>query len=204
MGKQTKSQHLREKMRTAAKQPKQAKLDNIPKLPNKAPAKPVGDGQKKQITITEIAAVTREDELALRIGCKLFPSRATFSKITSDLYFDGKKMGSTRLAIIQGPLATDGSEVTSVLDMKGISSGAHIIRVEMYELWSSGEKLTSASKEVTIEYVPLKREDRLIEVPIIKSIAGTGLAIVSDHEKSIYREIEKEMRRDSFSRRDNW
>jgi hypothetical protein len=74
----------------------------------------------------------------------------------------------------------------------------------MYELWSSGEKLTSASKEVTIEYVPLKREDRLIEVPIIKSIAGTGLAIVSDHEKSIYREIEKEMRRDSFSRRDNW
>ena len=191
-------------MRTAAKQPKQAKLDNIPKLPNKAPAKPVGDGQKKQITITEIAAVTREDELALRIGFKLFPSRATFSKITSDLYFDGKKMGSTRLAIIQGPLATDGSEVTSVLDMKGISSGAHIIRVEMYELWSSGEKLTSASKEVTIEYVPLKREDRLIEVPIIKSIAGTGLAIVSDHEKSIYREIEKEMRRDSFSRRDNW
>jgi hypothetical protein len=142
--------------------------------------------------------------LALRIGFKLFPSRATFSKITSDLYFDGKKMGSTRLAIIQGPLATDGSEVTSVLDMKGISSGAHIIRVEMYELWSSGEKLTSASKEVTIEYVPLKREDRLIEVPIIKSIAGTGLAIVSDHEKSIYREIEKEMRRDSFSRRDNW
>jgi hypothetical protein len=204
MGKPTKSQHLREKMRTAAKQPKQAKLDNIPKLPNKAPAKPVGDGQKKQITITEIAAVTREDELALRIGFKLFPSRATFSKITSDLYFDGKKMGSTRLAIIQGPLATDGSEVTSVLDMKGISSGAHIIRVEMYELWSSGEKLTSASKEVTIEYVPLKREDRLIEVPIIKSIAGTGLAIVSDHEKSIYREIEKEMRRDSFSRRDNW
>jgi len=204
MGKPTKSQHLREKLRTAAKQPKQAKLDNIPKLPNKAPAKPVGDGQKKQITITEIAAVTREDELALRIGFKLFPSRATFSKITSDLYFDGKKMGSTRLAIIQGPLATDGSEVTSVLDMKGISSGAHIIRVEMYELWSSGEKLTSASKEVTIEYVPLKREDRLIEVPIIKSIAGTGLAIVSDHEKSIYREIEKEMRRDSFSRRDNW
>ena len=204
MGKPTKSQHLREKMRTAAKQPKQAKLDNIPKLPNKAPAKPVGDGQKKQITITEIAAVTREDELALRIGFKLFPSRATFSKITSDLYFDGKKMGSTRLAIIQGPLATDGSEVTSVLDMKGISSGAHIIRVEMYELWSSGEKLTSASKEVTIEYVPLKREDRLIEVPIIKSVAGTNLAIVSDFEKNIYREIEKEMKRDSFSRRDKW
>jgi len=204
MGKPTKSQHLREKMRTAAKQPKQAKLDNIPKLPNKAPAKPVGDGQKKQITITEIAAVTREDELALRIGFKLFPSRATFSKITSDLYFDGKKMGSTRLAIIQGPLATDGSEVTSVLDMKGISSGAHIIRVEMYELWSSGEKLTSASKEVTIKYVPLKREDRLIEVPIIKSVAGTNLAIVSDFEKNIYREIEKEMKRDSFSRRDKW
>jgi hypothetical protein len=204
MGKPTRSQHLREKMRADAKQPKQTKIDDIPKLPNKAHAKPVGNGQKKQITITEIAAVTREDELALTIGFKLFPSRATFSKITSDLYFNGKKMGSTRLAIIQGPLATDVSEFTSVLDMKGISSGSHTVRVEMYELWSSGEKLTSASKEVTIKYIPVKREDRLIEVPIIKSIAGKGLAIVSDHEKNIYREIEKEMKRDSVSRRDNW
>lgn len=70
-------------------------------------------------------------------------------------------------------------------------SGSRVIRVEMYELWSSGEKLTSAAKEATIKYVPLKRDDRLIEVPIIKSVAGTGISIVSDHEKSIYREIEK-------------
>ena len=88
--------------------------------------------------------------------------------------------------------------------MKGISSGSHTIRVEMYELWSSGEKLTSAYREVTFEYVPMRREDRLIEVPIIKSIAGTGLTIVSNNEKSIYREIEKEMKRDSVSRRDSW
>jgi hypothetical protein len=204
MGKLTRSQHLREKMRADAKQPKQTRIDDIPKLPKKASAKPVGEGQKKQITITEVVAVTREDELALRIGFKLFPSRAAFSKVTSVLYFNGKKMGFTCLAIIQGPLATDVSEFTSVLDMKGISSGSHTIRVEMYELWSSGEKLTSASKEVTIEYIPVRREDRLIEVPIIKSVAGTGLAIVSDHEKNIYREIEKEMKRDSFSRRDSW
>ena len=88
--------------------------------------------------------------------------------------------------------------------MTGIEKGQHIIRVEMYELWSSEEKLTSTSKEVTIEYVPLKKEDRLIRIPIVKSSAGADLAIISDTEKNIYREIEKQMKRESESRRDYW
>jgi len=74
----------------------------------------------------------------------------------------------------------------------------------MYELWSSGEKLTSASKEVTIEYVPVKREGRLIRIPTIKSAAGAGLEILSDTERSIYKEIEEEMRKDSDGKRDYW
>jgi hypothetical protein len=45
-------------------------------------------------------------------------------------------------------------------------------------------------------------KDRLIEIPILKSGAGTGVAIVSDYENNIYRELEKETKRDSVSRRD--
>jgi hypothetical protein len=88
--------------------------------------------------------------------------------------------------------------------MTGIGKGQHILRVEMYELWDSGEKLTFASKEVTVEYVPLRREDRLIKVPTVKSVAGADLAIVSDTQKDIYREIEEDMKRESESKRDNW
>jgi hypothetical protein len=65
-------------------------------------------------------------------------------------------------------------------------------------------KNTNTSKEVTIEYVPLKREDRLIRVPIVKSVAGTDLVVVSDSEKNIYSEIEEDMKKEVISRRDPW
>jgi hypothetical protein len=74
----------------------------------------------------------------------------------------------------------------------------------MYELWSSGEKLTSASKEATIEYVPVKKEDRLILVPIVKSVAGADLTIVSESQKNIYRQIEEIKKKENISKRDEW
>jgi hypothetical protein len=88
--------------------------------------------------------------------------------------------------------------------MKGIAAGSHTIRVEMYELWSSGEKLTCTAKEATIEYVPVRREDRLIKVPIVKSVAGADLTVVTDSEKDIYREIDDSMRNEEASKRDEW
>ena len=63
----------------------------------------------------------------------------------------------------------------------------------MYEPWASGEKLTTISKEVCFDYVPVKREDRLIRVPIVKSVAGADLHIVSETQKNIYSEIEEEL-----------
>lgn len=204
MVKSTKSQRMREKIRADIKRSKQTTLGNMLEANKTEPAITAAPGQKKQIEIAEIDTSTREDELVLKVGFRLLPSRTAFSRVTSDVYFDEHKIGSLRLRIIQGPLATDESEFSSVLDMTGIGKGQHILKVEMYELWSSGEKLTSASKEVTIEYVPIKREDRLIKVPIIKSVAGAGLVIVSESEKTIYREIEEEMKRGSLSRRDNW
>ncbi len=204
MGKSTKTQRLREKMRSDIKRSKQTTLGNSPEIHNAGPPKADAPEQKKQIEITEISTSTREDELALKVGFRLLPSRTAFSRVTSDLYFDEQKIDSLRLRILQGPLAADDSEFTSVLDMTGINQGQHKLRVEMYELWASSEKLTCTSREVTIEYVPLKREDRLINVPIVKSVAGADLTIVSDAERNIYREIEEEMKKGSVSKRDYW
>jgi hypothetical protein len=183
---------------------KQLTLDSLPNAPKKESAEVPSSIQKKQIIITEIFALTKEDELALKIGFKLLPSKTAFSKLKSNLWFDDQQISSVSIGIPQSPLATDAFEINPVLDMKGITAGSHTTKVEMYELWSSGEKLNYISKEVTVEYIPKSREDRLIRIPIVKSIAGTGLAVVSDSDKSIYHEIEDSMKKESVSKRDEW
>jgi len=204
MGKSTRTLRLREKTSRDVKQSKQTTLDSPRELPEKESAQAVTSEQKRQIVLTEIATLTKEDELALRVEFRLLPSKTAFSKISADLYFDDQKLNSLRINILQSSLApTDAFELTPVLDMKGISAGSHIIKVEMYVLWS-GEKLACASKEVVVEYTPRSKENRLIRVPTVKSIAGTDLAIVTDSQKSIYREIEENMKKELFSKRDEW
>ena len=204
MNKSTKLKRLRERTHADVKHSKQSTLENLPKAHKAEIPKAAVPEKKKQIKITEISTDTRENELILKIGFRLLPSRTAFSRLTSDLYFDDEKIDSLRLRIFQGPLATNSSEFSSVLDMTGIGKGQHSLRVEMYELWDSGEKLTHTSKEVIIEYVPLRREERLIKVPTIKSSAGANLAIVTDSEKNIYREIEENMKKEAASKRNGW
>ena len=204
MVKSTKTLRLRERMRADIKHSKQTTLGNLPEHHIDESAKAAVPEQRKHIEIMDISTSTREDELILKIGFKLLPSRTAFSRVTSDLFFDEVKIDSLRLRILQGPLATDDSEFSSVMDLTGIAGGQHSLRVEMFEVWSSGEKLTNASREVTVEHVPLRREDRLTRVPIVKSVAGADLVIVLDSEKNIYREMEENMKKDSTSKRDKW
>lgn len=192
------------KIPKSLKASKQLTLDSLPNAPKKESVEVTASMQKKQIIITEIVAVTKEDELALKVGFKLLPSKTAFSKVRSNLWFDDQQISSVSISIPQSPLAADDFELTPVLDMKGICAGSHTIKVEMYELWSSGEKLSSTSKEVTVEYVPQTKESKLREIPIVKSVAGTDLAVVSESEKSIYHEIEETMKKEMVSKRDEW
>jgi hypothetical protein len=173
-------------------------------MPQKESCKMVDTNQKKQIAITEIDTVTKEDELVLRVGFKLYPSRTSFSKVKADLYFDKRNLDSVLISIPQSPLVRDSFEFTPTLDMTGISAGSYIIKVEMHEFLPSGEKLNCTFKEVTVDYVPVTRKDRLIEVPIVKSVSGTDLVIFSDSEKDIYREIEETIKKELISERDSW
>ena len=183
---------------------KQLTLDNLPNVSKKEPENTTKSIQEKQIKITDIAAVTGEDELALKIDFKLIPSKTAFSKIQSNLWFDNQQINSISIRIPQSTLAKDEFELTPVLDMKGITAGSYTLRVEMYELWSDGEKLSFAQKDVTIEYVPKTKASSLIKIPTVKSFGGTDLAVVYESDKNIYREIEEITKKESAAKRDQW
>ena len=191
-------------MQTDIRYSKQTMLGSLPGRQKAEPSKAVMKKIEKHIEILAVTASIVEDELALKVVFRLVPSRTFFSTVTSDLYFDGEKIDSLRLRVLQGPLATDESEFSAVLDLTGIVAGKHILRAEMYELWDSGEKLSWTSSEAAIDYVPVTREGKLIRVPIIRSTAGSGLDVVTDAEKRIYHEIDDQIKEELEGRRDPW
>jgi hypothetical protein len=200
----SKKDKLREKTRVDIEQSKQTTFDNPPETPKKETSEPPAHAQKR-IEIVEVNTEIREDELKLKVWFRLHPSKTAFSKITAELYFDQLHFHTVPLKILPSSLTKDNLEFNRVLEMTGIAAGSHTVKVEMYELWSSDEKLTSASKEVTVEYVPMRKEDRhLIRVPFVKSEARADVAIVTEAEKSIYRETEETMKKEQTSTRDDW
>jgi hypothetical protein len=182
---------------------KQLTLDNLPNVEKESNVLS-SNTPEKIIVITEISTTTKEDELALKIAFKLIPSKTAFSKVQLDLYFNDQQINSKTIRIIQGSLAKDDFEITPTLDMRGIPAGTYALKVEMYELWPSGEKLSEVKKEVILDYVPQTRESKFVRVLIVKSVAGTGFSVISESEKDIYIEIEKTMKKEYISNRDDW
>jgi hypothetical protein len=203
MCKLSKNQQKREIMAVDVKQAKQSTLEdlsfqfNINR--NKESIK-----STKEIVINSVSETTREDELAFKVEFSLLPSKASFSKVNLDLYFQEHLLNSTTISIPQSTLLNDTSEFLLILDMKGIGTGEYLFRVEMYEPWSSGEKLNFTAKEIAVQYVPLTKEARLVKIPTVKSVAGTDLTVVSSSAKDIYREIEQDLKQEAISKRDEW
>ena len=158
----------------------------------------------KEIIINKISDTTKEDELALKVEFSLLPSKASFSKINLDLFFQEHLLNSTTISIPQSTLLNDTSEFPLVLDMKGIVTGEYSIRVEMYEPWSLGEKLNFIFKEIAVQYVPQIRVERLVKIPTVKSVAGSDLTVVSSSAKDIYRKIEHDQKHEAISKREGW
>jgi hypothetical protein len=202
--KKRKRNNISFKMTQKSKESKQLTLDNLPFTPNKIADRSVSRKTEKQIVITEISALTKIDEISLKIGFRLVPSKTAFSKVQLNLWFNNQQISYVSIRIPQGPLAVDEFELTPVLDMKGIPAGSYIIKVEMCELWSSEERLFETLKELKIDYVPQTRQSRFVKVPTIRSIAGKDLAIITEPEKTVYKEIEKTIKKEQISKRDDW
>jgi len=183
---------------------KQLTLDHLPIASNKVADRSVLRKTEKQIVIAEISALTKIDELSLKVGFRLVPSKTAFSKVQFELWFGNQQISSVSIRIPQGSLTADEFELTPVLDMKGIPAGSYTIKVEMYELWSSGEKFSEAIKELNVDYVPQTRESRFVKIPSVKSVAGTDLAVVSESATDFYQGIEKTIKKEQLSKRDVW
>ena len=203
MGNLSENQQRREAMKANVELAKQSTLDDLSFQFNVARGKEAVKSSKA-IIINRIRDTTKEDELELKVEFSLLPSKASFSKINLDLYFQENLLKSTPLHITPSVLLGDSLEYPLPLDMKGIVEDNYLIRVEMYEPWSSGEKLNFTFKEITVQYVPKTRAERLVKIPTVKSVAGEGLTVVSSTAKYIYREIEKDLKKESSSRRDSW
>jgi len=203
MGKLSKNQLKRETVATAVKQAKQSTLEDLSFQFNIERTRETII-PTKEIVINKISDTTKEDELALKVEFSLMPSKTSFSKINLDLFFQQQLLNSTTISIPQSTLLNDTSEFPLILDMKGIVAGEYLIRVEMYEPWSSGEKLNFTFKEITVQYVPQTREARLVKIPSVKSVAGTDLTVVSSSAKNIYRDIEQDQKQEAISKRDEW
>jgi hypothetical protein len=199
----SKNQQKREIISVDVKQMKQSKLEdlsfqfNINR--NKESTK-----STKEIVINSLSETTKEDELAIKVEFSLLPSKVSFSKVNLDLYFQEHLLNSTAISIPQSNLLNDNFEFLVIVDMKGIGAEEYLFRVEMYELWSSGEKLNFTSKEIAVQYVPQTREGRLVKIPTVKSVAGTDLTVVTSSAKEIYREIEQDQKQQEISKRDEW
>ena len=162
MGNFTKNQQRRELMKANVERAKQSTLDDMSFQFNVAREK---DAIKpsKAIIIDRISDTTKEDELELKIEFSLLPSKTSFSKVNLDLYFQETLLKSAALIIPQSQLINDNFEYLQVLEMKGIAAGEYLVRVEMYEPWSSGERLNFTAKEITVHYVPQTKSGKICE-----------------------------------------
>jgi hypothetical protein len=203
MGKLSKNQLKRDKVAVDVKQSKQSTLEDLSFQFNINRAKEAIK-HSKAIVINRIADTTKEDELTLKVEFTLLPSKVSFSKINLDLYFQENLLKSIPLHITPAELYGDNLEYPLALDMKGIAEENYLIRIEMYEPWSSGEKLNFTAKEIAVQYVPQTKADRLVKIPTVKSVPGTDLTVVSSTAKNIYREIEQDQKQEAISKRDEW
>ena len=156
MGNFTKNQQKREIMKIDVERAKQSTLDDLSFQFNIVRAKEATK-PTKTIMINQISDVTKEDELELKVEFSLLPSKASFSKVNLDLYFQENMLKPASLTIPQSQLLNDDFEFRQVLEMKGIAAGEYLIRVEMYEPWSSEEKLSFTSKEIVVNYIPANK-----------------------------------------------
>jgi len=179
---------------------KQLTFDNLPSPSTQQDTK-INPATQKRIYITHMETTTKVDELALKVSFKLEPSRRAFSKIKANLFFDNTHINSVLIQVLQGPLGTNESEYIWVIDTKGIAEGTYQLKVEMYELWSSGEKFCQTIQETTVNYVPQTRQSRLIKIPFVKSVTGTGITVISDQEKQLYIDMEKIIKKEQLNRR---
>jgi len=193
-------QRIRDKTLAEISKSKQSTFDKLPEPKATQPAPRL----EKSIEIAQLEYFAKEeDELELSVAFRLSPSKNAFSSLTLELHFDDNKLNTYVISIPPSQLLNDEFMFPIALDMKGIVPGPHTIKVEIYERWSTGEKLTSASKYVIVQHSPVRRQDRYIKVPIVKKIDG-AFRIIMPEEQEFYQQLERSRHEEQKNKIDHW
>jgi hypothetical protein len=88
------------------------------------------------------------------------------------------------------------------LNPNGITSGVHLVKVEMNEVSSLRKKQIYVVKETIVDFQKQNKASRLRKIQLVKKVEGQGIVIISN--KDITGVIEANMKNDLFSKRDNW
>lgn len=195
----TKKQLLRDKALADIKRSKQSTFDKLPEPKTTQAPGPNG----KSIEIAQLEYGLKESELELSVVFRLLPSKSFFSNLVLDLYFDDAALQSYLVRVPPSQLLSDELEFPVTLDLMQICPGAHTVKVEICERWSTGEKLTCASKYVIVQYQPGRKQDRYVKVPIVRKIDG-AFRIIMPAEQELYERLEKNRQAELSTKKDSW
>jgi len=179
-------------------------LGNTRKNNNLAKISPVETGTtcQRQIILTKIYLENTIEELALKVEFKLLPNKRFYSKIKSDLWFDNKRVTSLLFDILYSFGSADEFYLKVTLNPNGITSGVHLVKVEMNEVSSLRKKQIYVVKETIVDFQKQNKASRLRKIQLVKKVEGQGIVIISN--KDITGVIEANMKNDLLSKRDNW
>jgi len=156
----------------------------------------------KQISISELNATVKADDLIVEAKFKLASSKRIFSRIKGDLYFNGNHVKSFYLGIPYYLARQEEFPLRSVLSLEEINAGAHTIMLELVGLWPSAG--SSDSKQATFEYQPLAKAIKVREIPKIKKIEGPDIAVLTDEARKLYEQMKERWKKELVSRRERW
>jgi hypothetical protein len=157
---------------------------------------------EKELSITEFNTIIKKQKLTLDFKFKLAPSKRLFSRLRADLYFDGKCIKSLYVGIPYYLASKGEFPIRSILDLKQIIKGTHIVRVEISGLWSSAGP--SDFREVAIEYQPVVRKSAVRAYPTFSRIEVPNTMIIADDAKLLYENLRESWKRELTTRRDRY
>jgi hypothetical protein len=158
------------------------------------------DLKLKAVTIVDLNAKVKKENLTVDLKFRLSPSKRVFSRIKVDLFFDGQSVKSFYVGIPYYFARQEEFPIRSVLSLKQIKAGTHTIKVEMAGLWPLAGP--SDIKETTIKYKPVFKVSKIKYIPTVKRIEGPAIAVVTEEAKRLYQEMRERWKRELIARRE--
>jgi hypothetical protein len=154
----------------------------------------------KEVSITDLNAAVKREDLILNAKFKLAPSKRIFSRIRANLGFDDQLIKSFYLGIPYYYASQEEHPLRTLLSLENVNAGTHIIKLELSGLWPTAGP--SDTKEITFEYQPLVEMRITGAIPTLKKIEGPCVAVETDEARRLYEKMRQRWKRELIARRE--